>query len=83
VVGVVLNLSVGFAPHAVFAGVATRRFGSIYLEVSCWPTLQGVAALIALAALVAMLRLRPGMGWILLGSGLAAAIWLQVIRSLL
>ena len=82
-VGVVLNLSVWFALHAVFAGVATRRFGSIYLEVPCWPTLQGVAALIALAALVAMLRLRPGMGWILLGSGLAAAIWLQVIRSLL
>ena len=81
VVGVVLNLSVWFALHAVFAGIATRRFGLVYLDVPRWSTLQGFAAVIAAAALVAMLRLRLGMGWILAGSGVAAVVWLQIARA--
>lgn len=78
VVGVVLNLSVWFTLHTVFARVDERPWGWAHLEVPVWATLQWPSALIAVAAMLAMLRFKVGMGWVLLVSGLAgiAIEWL-------
>jgi chromate transporter len=75
VVGVVLNLSVWFALHTVFARVDARHYGWLRLESPAWGTLQWAPALIAAAAMLAMLRSRAGLGWVLLGSGLVALAW--------
>jgi chromate transporter len=75
VVGVVLNLSVWFALHTVFARVDARHYGWLRLESPAWGTLQWAPALIAAAAMLAMLRFRAGLGRVLLGSGLVALAW--------
>lgn len=54
VVGVILNLSVWFALHVLFAGVTPGRFGPVIDPASLMP---GNAALIALAGLLLGLRL--------------------------
>lgn len=71
VVGVVLNLSVWFTIHTVFARVDERYYGWLRLESPSWDTLQWPSAVIAAAAMLAMLRFKVGMGWVLLASGLA------------
>lgn len=71
VVGVVLNLSVWFTLHTIFGRVDERTWGWAYLEVPAWATVHWPSALIAIAAMLAMLRFRVGMGWVLLASGLA------------
>jgi chromate transporter len=73
VVGVVLNLSVWFTLHTVFAQVDERPWGWAHLEVPVWATLQWPSAVIAAAAMLAMLRFKVGMAWVLLASGLAGA----------
>ena len=77
VVGVVLNLSVWFAVHTIFRHTAVRSIGIAHFE---WPLLSSVdpwALLIATAALVATLRFKAPLGWLLLGSLLAGwAAWL-------
>jgi chromate transporter len=75
VVGVVLNLSVWFTLHTVFARIDERHYGWLRLESPAWGTLQWAPALIASAAMLAMLRLKVGLGWVLLGSGLVALVW--------
>ena len=71
VVGVVLNLSVWFTLHTVFARVDERPWGWAHLEVPAWTTLQWPSALIAAAAMLAMLRFKVGMVWVLSASGVA------------
>jgi chromate transporter len=73
VVGVILNLSVWFTLHTVFARVNDRPWGWAHLEVPAWTTLQWLSAVIAIAAMLAMLRFKLGMGWVLLASGVAGA----------
>lgn len=75
VVGVVLNLSVWFALHTLFARVGERTIGPIHLELPQWSSVHAAAAVLAVASLVAMLRLRMGMGRVLLGSGAVALVW--------
>ncbi|HXD35087.1 MAG TPA: chromate efflux transporter [Rhodanobacter sp.] len=75
VVGVVLNLSVWFTLHTVFARVDERPWGWAHLEVPAWATLQWPSAVIAVAAMLAMLRFKAGMGWVLLTSGVAGVLW--------
>ena len=75
VVGVVLNLSVWFTLHTVFARVDERPWGWAHLEVPAWGTLQWPSAVIAAAAMLAMLRFKAGMGWVLLGSGAVTLAW--------
>ncbi|HET6803881.1 MAG TPA: chromate efflux transporter [Frateuria sp.] len=75
VVGVVLNLSVWFTLHTVFARVDERHYGWLRLESPAWATLQWLPALIAAVAMVAMLRFKLGMGRVLLGSGAIALAW--------
>jgi chromate transporter len=84
VVGVVLNLSVWFTLHTVFAQVDERPWGWAHLEVPAWPTLQWSSAVIAAAAMLAMLRFKAGMGWVLLASGLAgiAMAWSGIIARM-
>lgn len=78
IVGVILNLSVWFALHTLFGAVSPWRLGPLSMEVPRWETLQASAALLTVAALVAMLRFRVGMGWTLLGAGAIGAVlpWL-------
>ncbi len=68
VVGVVLNLSLWFALSTVFARVGEARLGPLRLLVPELGTLSVPALVIAGAALVAMLRFKIGMGWVLAAS---------------
>ena len=61
VVGVILNLSIWFALHTLFAQVAEHRYGPARLLVPDWRTLDPAALVIALAAFVAMFRYKAGM----------------------
>ena len=73
VVGVVLNLSVWFAMHTLFGRTEAVRHGWLSFDWPQWPTIHPSAAVLVVAALLAMLRFRIGMGWTLLGSALAGA----------
>lgn len=73
VVGVILNLSIWFALHTVFGEAARWRAGPLDMELPVWTTLEPGAAALSLAALVAMLRFRLGLGWTLLASALLGA----------
>lgn len=68
VVGVVLNLSAWFALHTVFGELRAWRAGPLRFDVPVWASWDPAALLLALAALIAMLRFRIGLGWVLLGS---------------
>jgi len=68
VVGVILNLSVWFATHTLFGRVEARSYGPVHLDVPAWSTLEPAALLLAVAAMVAMLRFRVGMAWTLAAS---------------
>jgi chromate transporter len=77
VVGVILNLSIWFAMHTFFGELTGLRLGPMRLEAPVWTSLEPGAAALAIAALVAMLRFRLGLGWTLLGSALlGAAYWM-------
>ncbi|MDQ6648364.1 MAG: chromate efflux transporter [Pseudomonadota bacterium] len=65
VVGVVLNLSVWFAEHTIFGSVRLFRAGPIHLDIPQWSTLSPAALLLAVGAMIAMLRFRVGMLWTL------------------
>jgi chromate transporter len=71
VVGVVLNLSVWFALHTLFAKTELVRYGWLSFDWPQWPTIHPFATLLMIAALLAMLRFRVGMGLTLLGSAVA------------
>lgn len=68
VVGVVLNLSVWFALHTVFGNLFAWQAGPLRLDVPVWASWDPAALLLAVAALVAMLRFKLGLGWVLLGA---------------
>lgn len=61
VVGVILNLSIWFAIHTLFAQVNEHRTGPVRWMVPEWSTLDPVALAIALAAMTALFRLKLGM----------------------
>jgi chromate transporter len=61
VVGVILNLSIWFALHTLFAQVAERHYGPLRLLVPDWQMLDPAALAIALAAFAAMFRYKAGM----------------------
>jgi chromate transporter len=61
VVGVVLNLSIWFSLHTIFATVAERRVHGIRLLIPDWTTVDVAAAALAAGALVAMFRFKAGM----------------------
>jgi chromate transporter len=61
VVGVVLNLSVWFALHVVFAKVGEFSAGPIKVSVPVWQSFDWYAGLLAVGATLAMLRFHIGM----------------------
>jgi chromate transporter len=73
IVGVILNLSVWFTLHTLFAKV--YRSGLLSIEIPQWNTVNPLALVLAVAALLAMLRWKVGMGWVLFGSGLVSALY--------
>jgi len=75
VVGVILNLSVWFALHTLFARVEQHRYGILVLDIPQWPSLDWAALALAVAALLAMLRFKVGIGWTLLGAGVVGTVW--------
>lgn len=73
VVGVVLNLSVWFALHTLFGNTQPMRYGWVAFDWPQWQTIHLAAAVLVVAALLATLRFRIGVGWTLLGSAVAGA----------
>ncbi|WP_292247887.1 chromate transporter, partial [Mesorhizobium sp.] len=68
VVGVVMNLALWFALHVIFGTVRSVGLG---MEIPVLASLDWRAALLSLAAMVAMLRLKVGMLPTLVASALA------------
>ncbi|MGQ0799972.1 MAG: chromate efflux transporter [Pseudomarimonas sp.] len=79
VVGVVLNLAVWFALHTVFGELIRVSSGPLQLDVPVWRSVEPGAAVLAIAAMIAMLRFKLGLGWVLCGSALLGACywWLR------
>lgn len=61
VAGVILNLAVWFALHVLFGSVNERHFGPLRLYAPDVGTLDALAFVLAVAALIAMLRFKVGM----------------------
>ena len=78
VVGVVLNLSIWFALHTVFATVAEQHLYGARLLVPDWRTTDMAAVAIAAGAFVAMFRFKAGMLPTLATSAAAGLIWFFV-----
>lgn len=77
VVGVILNLAAWFALHTVFTRSDVWRWGALWIEAPHWTSIEPGAAAISLAALVATVQFKVGLGWVLLASsGVGAAYWL-------
>jgi chromate transporter len=75
VVGVILNLAVWFALHVLFAEVREEQVGALRLLTPDPASLDPVALLLALAALLALLRFHIGMIPVLGGAALCGLIW--------
>ena len=61
VVGVILNLSIWFALHTLFAQVSEERTGPVRCLAPEWSTLDPVALAITMAAMAALFRFKLGM----------------------
>jgi chromate transporter len=75
VVGVILNLSVWFSVHVLFARVGEVRAGPVHLLAPEWGTLDIASLVLVAAALVAMLRFGVGMGRTLATSAALGMLW--------
>jgi chromate transporter len=75
VVGVILHLAWWFALHAIFRGTERVEWGAVQVEVPVWSTIDVMALLLAVAASVAMIRLRLGLVPVLLGCVLLGGAW--------
>jgi len=75
VVGVILNLSVWFAVHTIFHTVHSTPSGLVRADIPDWSSIDFAALVLSAGALVAMLRLKIGMGWTLAGSAVLGALW--------
>lgn len=71
VVGVILNLALWLALHALFDQVAVSRHFGLILTLPVWNSIDWAAALIAVAALLAVFLLRLGVFAVLAGACLA------------
>jgi len=60
VVGVILNLALWFALHALFATVEQRPFLAGTIDLPVWSTLNVAALLLTLGAVVAVFRFKAG-----------------------
>lgn len=79
VVGVILNLALWFALHTIFGAVTVKALGPLSLELPVLRSIEPGAALLAIAAMFAMLRVKLGLGWTLAASAVIGAVywWLR------
>ena len=77
VVGVILNLALWFALHALFGSVREYRFAGAIVDVPDWATVNIWAALLAAAAVVAAFRFKAGV-LPLLGACAATGVGLKL-----
>ena len=75
VVGVIANLALWFALHVLFADMARRAFLGLELDLPRLASLDLVALLLAVAALIATLRFKIGMIPVLIGCAVLGAVW--------
>ncbi len=75
IVGVVLNLTVWFSLHVLFATVRGVAVGPLLLQVPEWATMDVAAVVIAIAAAIATLRFHAGVAGLLGGSAIAGLLW--------
>jgi chromate transporter len=75
VVGVILNLTIWFGLHVIFAHVERKPFGVAQPWFPDLATIDFAALILSLAAAIALLRLHWGIAWTL---GLSAALGLLV-----
>ncbi|MGH8503271.1 MAG: chromate efflux transporter [Gammaproteobacteria bacterium] len=75
VVGVVLNLAVWFALHTVFGAIGEQHALGMRLLIPVWETLRPFPLLIAVGAMIALMRFRLGMIPTLLGSALVGMVY--------
>jgi chromate transporter len=75
VVGVILNLAVWFALHVLFARIDERQFGPVRLLVPDAGSLDAFALVLAIASMIALLRLHVGLLWTLSACALAGVIY--------
>lgn len=71
VVGVILNLAIWFGLHVVFAELRTVAAAGLELALPVWSSLDATAAVLVLAALLAVFRLRLGTVQVLAACALA------------
>jgi chromate transporter len=74
VVGVILDLTLWFSMHVLFARSDEVTIGPLELSLPDPRSVDPVALAISIAAMIAMLRLRIGIGWTLAGAVLAGVI---------
>ena len=75
VVGVILNLAVWFAVHTLFGAVTVLTAGPLRLELPVPATINLPSALLAVAAALALFRLRMSVLRVLGLSALAGMFW--------
>jgi chromate transporter len=78
VVGVILNLSIWFALHTLFADVNRQDYGLLNFEAPVWNSVEPGALALTIAALIATLRYKLTMGWTLLASAVLGASYVWV-----
>lgn len=81
VVGVVLNLSIWFSLHTMFATVFEQHFYGARLLIPNWGTIDPAAVVIASAGFVAMFRFKVGMIPTLAVSAIAGLVYFMMSRN--
>ena len=75
VVGVILNLSLWFGLHVVFARVAERRFGPVRVLVPEIASIDFAAATLSMLAMLALFRFKLGLPKTLAASAALGVVW--------
>ena len=75
VVGVILNLALWFALHAIFRQLHPVTAGPLHTDLPVWSSIDWAALALSLIASVAMLRFKMGMLPVLGGCVLLGGIW--------
>jgi chromate transporter len=78
VVGVIANLAVWFAVHALFAQTTTWQGLGLSLDIPAWATVNLPALVLTVAAVLAVFRFNIGTVWVLLGCAAAGVAWLSL-----
>jgi len=74
VVGVILNLAIWFALHALFTQSSLLSLGPLHLEIPVWASLDWRMAGLSAVALLAVFRFKLAIGWLLAGAASAGML---------